>query len=174
MKLVGNDMGSFDPFKPDKHGYDPDKFYPQVDTDTNGKGETVYFKIGSAFNRKLEELIASGKFPELKTKADFYRDSSRHRYEYLGNLAQDLDMIEFSQLQISLMRQNSRLIEMNNVQLLLEQHDKLMSDAVEHKDSKLLFSLIQDAEHDMEILRGPYRDRLKNLIERYSIEMKRL
>ncbi|GIV04083.1 MAG: hypothetical protein KatS3mg015_2913 [Fimbriimonadales bacterium] len=154
-----------DPFAQESHEYSPNKFYTRA-VDKQGHKETLHVPVPPAIYAAVSELIASRKFPALRTPQDFVRDAIIHRLHYLSTMAGgDYDDIVARETFLAdVQRLKSEATELE--QLLL-QTEELLKIAQSTADDQLFDTAIEHAMDRADSIREPYRTRLHQLVGRF-------
>lgn len=168
----GRPSGEFDPWSTEKgNEYDPNKFYTRS-TNQHDHSADIRFRLPPHLAGRINEIVSSKRFPQLRSTADFYRDAAVHRLHHLNKMMQDPELANMLNIEIRLAIIEARQQEVDSLREAVEKHKQQLESAWQSNDYDAIADSLADVEESIPFYRNPYRRQLQELVTQFKPRLK--
>jgi hypothetical protein len=165
--------GSLDPFTmQDDSEYSPDNVYNRS-TDGHGHNVNLQTRVAPDIAGEINALVASQVIPEYRTSADVVRDALVHRLYHIAQRTKNGDLERRITIEMRLARLDAWRAEMANMERLLGEQTEALQKALDLLDLDMMERLLQVATENVEVMRDPYAQNLKDQIKSFRAKYRR-
>lgn len=165
--------GSLDPFTmQDDSEYSEANVYNRS-TDGHGHNVNLQTRIAPDIAGEINALVASQVIPEYRTAADVVRDALVHRLYYIAQRTKNGDLERRITIEMRLARLDAWRAEMANMERLLNEQTEALQKSLDLLDLDMMERLLQVAAENVEVMRDPYAQQLKDQVKAFRAKYRR-
>ena len=169
MKWVISD--EFDAFDFDDTTYSLEDFYTKS-VDSRGHREMTRVAFPPNVLSTLSTIVQSGKIPAYRTVQDVIRDAVLHRIWWLEKYAlkESYGIIDYASLKMMRLQQfiENSLKEGQRMEAIVINAEKALEYYRSLRDKEEVARILSELRNQIDNVREPFKDRLKNIIERFE------
>jgi hypothetical protein len=161
----------FDAFDFDDTTYSLEDFYTKS-VDSRGHREMTRVAFPPNVLSTLSTIVQSGKIPAYRTVQDVIRDAVLHRIWWLEKYAlkESYGIIDYASLKMMKLQQfiENSLKEGQRMEAIVTNAEKALEYHKSLRDKEEMIKVLSELRNQIDNVREPFKDRLKNIIERYE------
>jgi len=161
----------FDAFDFDDTTYSLEDFYTKS-VDSRGHREMTRVAFPPNVLSTLSTIVQSGKIPAYRTVQDVIRDAVLHRIWWLEKYAlkESYGIIDYASLKMMRLQQfiENSLKEGQRMEAIVINAEKALEYYRSLRDKEEVARILSELRNQIDNVREPFKDRLKNIIERFE------
>jgi len=161
----------FDAFDFDDTTYNLEDFYTKS-VDARGHKEVTRVAFPPNVLSTLSTIVQSGKIPAYRTVQDIIRDAVLHRIWWLEKYAlkENYGIVDYKSLKMVKLQQfiENSLKEGQRMEAIITNAEKTLEYHKGLRDKGEMIRVLNELRDQIENVREPFKERLKNIIERFE------